>query len=66
MHCLLWERHSQLLKPEGSTFVSHMRKLHRHGCVSLSLATSCPALIAGVSGIASALCRQCSFFITQW
>ena len=61
MHCLLWQRHSQLLEPEGSTFVSHMRKLHRHGCASLTLAPSAsahaPAVIAGVTGIPCVLCK---------
>ena len=57
MHCLLWQRHGQLLKPEGSTFVSHMRQLHWHGCVFLSLADSyfahISAFFTGVSGVAS-------------
>ena len=32
MHCLLWQRHSQLLKQEGPADVCNMRELHWHGC----------------------------------
>ena len=32
MHCLLWQRHSQLLKQEGPADLCNMRELHWHGC----------------------------------